>query len=93
MDKTLYLDCFSGISGDMMVGALLDAGLDLEYLTGELKKINLDGYEIRKYPVMAGAITDSIGRANVIKKIKLQQKFNSIIKNVNNAQNGRNIEI
>jgi len=37
--KTLYFDCFSGISGDMTIGALLDLGLDLNYLRAELQKL------------------------------------------------------
>lgn len=45
--KILYYDCFSGISGDMNLGALLDLGLDFEYLKGELKKLPLSGYEIK----------------------------------------------
>ena len=44
--KTAYIDCFSGISGDMFLAAMIDAGLDLEYLKKELKKLNLTGYEI-----------------------------------------------
>ena len=44
--KTAYIDCFSGISGDMFLAAMIDAGLDLEYLKKELKKLNLKGYEI-----------------------------------------------
>lgn len=44
--RILYFDCFSGISGDMTLGALLDLGLDKELLLGELKKLNLDGYHI-----------------------------------------------
>jgi hypothetical protein len=40
--KTLYFDCFSGISGDMTIGALLDAGADFERLEAELKKLHLD---------------------------------------------------
>jgi uncharacterized protein (TIGR00299 family) protein len=44
--KTLYFDCFSGISGDMTIGALLDLGVDLEYLRAELQKLHLDGYRI-----------------------------------------------
>jgi uncharacterized protein (TIGR00299 family) protein len=44
--KTLYLDIFSGISGDMFVGALLDLGADFRELERELKKLRLDGYHL-----------------------------------------------
>ena len=47
MNKKLYLECFSGISGDMLVAALLDLGADWEYLTSSLKKLNLTGYEVK----------------------------------------------
>ncbi len=43
----LYLDCFSGISGDMMVGALIDLGVDLEDLKGALRELGIFGYSIR----------------------------------------------
>jgi len=45
--KTLYLDIFSGISGDMFIGALLDLGVDVRKLEHELKKLKLDGYHLR----------------------------------------------
>ncbi|MCD4669990.1 MAG: nickel pincer cofactor biosynthesis protein LarC, partial [Actinomycetia bacterium] len=57
MEKILYLDCFSGISGDMMIGALLDAGLDIGYLSGELDKLGLKGYRLKKSNVTAGVIS------------------------------------
>ncbi len=44
--KTLYLDIFSGISGDMFLGALIDLGLDLHKLEHELEKLHLPGYHL-----------------------------------------------
>jgi uncharacterized protein (TIGR00299 family) protein len=44
--KTLYLDIFSGISGDMFLGALIDLGVDVRILERELKKLKLDGYHL-----------------------------------------------
>ncbi len=45
--KTLYLDIFSGISGDMFLGAMLDLGVDFHQLEHELAKLPLDGYHLR----------------------------------------------
>lgn len=47
MSKTLYLECCSGISGDMMTAALLDLGADEEVLRKALKSLPVDGYEIK----------------------------------------------
>lgn len=44
--KTLYLDIFSGISGDMFIGALIDLGMDPAQFLQELKKLPLDGYHL-----------------------------------------------
>jgi len=45
--KTLYYDCFAGISGDMAVGALIDLGADVSTLEAGLKHLPLSGYELR----------------------------------------------
>ncbi len=44
--KTAYLDCFSGISGDMFLGALLDAGLQFDALKRILATLPLEGYAL-----------------------------------------------
>ncbi len=46
-DKLLYLECYSGISGDMTVGALLDLGAREEILRRELAKLPVAGYELK----------------------------------------------
>jgi pyridinium-3,5-bisthiocarboxylic acid mononucleotide nickel chelatase len=44
--KTISYDCFSGISGDMNLGAMIDLGVDKTYLIEELNKLNLPGWEL-----------------------------------------------
>lgn len=44
--RVAYFDCFSGISGDMILGALLDVGLDLEVLTSRLSRLPLQGWRL-----------------------------------------------
>jgi hypothetical protein len=44
--KILYLDIFSGISGDMFIGALLDLGVDAHRFEHELEKLKLEGYHL-----------------------------------------------
>jgi len=45
--RTLYFDCFSGISGDMAVGALLDIGADEKVLIEGLNQLKVDGYTVK----------------------------------------------
>lgn len=44
--RAVYLDCFSGISGNMLLGALIDAGIPEDELHSELAKLPIHGYEI-----------------------------------------------
>ena len=44
--RILYYDCFSGISGDMNLGAMIDLGIDKDFLISELNKLNLKGWEL-----------------------------------------------
>lgn len=46
-EKILYYDCFSGISGDMNLGAMIDIGVPKGYIITELEKLALSGYELR----------------------------------------------
>lgn len=52
----IFLDCFAGISGDMMLGALLDAGAPLDELLAGLQTMPLKGWDLRAERVRKGAI-------------------------------------
>ncbi len=55
--KIAYFDCFSGISGDMVLGALMDAGCDLARLEAELRRLPVTGWKISAQKVKRGALT------------------------------------
>jgi len=56
MTRVAYLDCPSGVSGDMLLGAMLDAGLDLDSLRAALAALPLAGYTLEADPVVRGAL-------------------------------------
>ncbi len=57
--KIAYFDCFSGASGDMILGALLDAGLPLEHLQNELAKLSLSHYDLQVVKVVKRGLSGS----------------------------------
>lgn len=52
----LYFDCFSGISGDMALGALLDCGVPLDELRAGLASLPVSGWDIQAQPVLVSGI-------------------------------------
>jgi pyridinium-3,5-bisthiocarboxylic acid mononucleotide nickel chelatase len=54
--RMVYFDCFAGVSGDMIIGALLDLGVDLEALKQQLSSLGLDRYEISTRRVQRNSI-------------------------------------
>ena len=57
-----YFDCFSGIAGDMILGALIDLGFDINILKEEIRKLHISGYsidvkKIQKNSIIASDVT------------------------------------
>jgi len=58
--RLAYFDCFSGISGNMVLGALLDAGLELDALKEALAGLRISGYEIKARKVKRRGIVGTL---------------------------------
>jgi uncharacterized protein (TIGR00299 family) protein len=56
LSKLLFVDCFSGASGDMLLGALIDAGLPLDALRAAIGSLAVDGVVLRTDRVRRGGI-------------------------------------
>jgi len=56
-ERIIYFDCFSGISGDMILGALVDLGVDLKTIRKSLGALALKGYRIKSRRVKRGGIS------------------------------------
>ncbi|MCP4230409.1 MAG: nickel pincer cofactor biosynthesis protein LarC [bacterium] len=66
--KIAYFDCFSGISGDMIIGALLDTGQDIAALRAELDKLGLSGFSVDSRKVEKNGILGTKFDVNVPEK-------------------------
>jgi pyridinium-3,5-bisthiocarboxylic acid mononucleotide nickel chelatase len=70
MPRAVYFDCFSGASGDMLLGALLDAGLDLDALRAALERLNVHGWRLEADNVQQHGLHGT--RAKVVLQIRDQ---------------------
>jgi pyridinium-3,5-bisthiocarboxylic acid mononucleotide nickel chelatase len=83
--KLAYFDCFSGISGDMTLGALIDAGCDLAQLRAELGSLQVPGWELSAEKVWKSGMAATYVRV----KTEDQQKhrsLNAILEILRNSQ-------
>ncbi len=87
-----YLDCFSGISGDMAIAAFLDAGLRLSVLSRELKKLKIKGYEIKMRRVMRGKIAGTKFDCIKTKEHAGHRKLEDIIAIINRSSLGPRVK-
>ncbi|MBM7616362.1 nickel pincer cofactor biosynthesis protein LarC [Alkaliphilus hydrothermalis] len=64
--KVLYFDCFSGISGDMFLGAMLDIGVKEEYLRQQLDLLKVSGYQLKVYSDERKGITGTRAKVQLV---------------------------
>ncbi len=72
--KLAYFDCFSGISGDMTLGALIDAGCSADVLRSELQSLEVPGWELTTEKVWKNGMSATQVRV----KTEDQQKHRSL---------------
>lgn len=75
----LYIDCFSGIAGDMLLGALLDAGLALDVLQAQLATLDLDGYRLEVRSQQSYGITGTKLDVVVDEAVQPERRLRDIV--------------
>ncbi|VAX25306.1 hypothetical protein MNBD_NITROSPINAE02-658 [hydrothermal vent metagenome] len=79
--KIIHFDCFSGISGDMTLGAFIDAGMPIGKLRGELEKLKVDGYTLSAKKVMKCGITGTKATVRIKKTMPARdRRYKDIVK-------------
>jgi uncharacterized protein (TIGR00299 family) protein len=92
MMKIAYLDCFSGVSGDMFLGALLDAGLSFEELKRGLSSLPIDGYNLEMKQEMKGSLSATRFVVNVEKEGHTHRHLEDIRKIIRAGSLSRNVQ-
>jgi pyridinium-3,5-bisthiocarboxylic acid mononucleotide nickel chelatase len=87
-----YFDCFSGISGDMTLGALVDAGVSIDVLRSELAKLNLPGYELKAEKVTRSGIAATKVHVLIEKKDHVSRHLSDITAIISGSSIGASIK-
>ncbi len=84
-EKVLYFDCYSGISGDMTLGALLDLGVELERLQDILTGLKLGGYCLEAEKVNRGGIAGTRVLVGLDDSPPVERRLSDIIRLIDDA--------
>ena len=87
--KIAYFDCFAGVSGDMILGALIDAGWDVENLALELKKLKISGYKIGARKVAKKGIASTKVTVQILEQ-NVERKLRDIVSIIDQSDLGDN---
>jgi uncharacterized protein (TIGR00299 family) protein len=90
--RILYLDCFSGISGDMCLAALIDAGVDQNILRGELRKIPLQHWDLNFSKENSYGITGTRAKVTIGNGRQPHRHFTDIIKIIRDSSLPENVK-
>ncbi|MBU2534548.1 MAG: nickel pincer cofactor biosynthesis protein LarC [Chloroflexi bacterium] len=83
--KIAYFDCFSGVSGDMILGALIDAGLDIRELESELGKLKISGYKIKAEKTVRKGISGTKFSVDIIEQ-NARRRLKDIVEIVDQSE-------
>jgi uncharacterized protein (TIGR00299 family) protein len=83
--KTAYFDCFSGISGDMCLGALVSAGIDFDLLKEELSRLPVGGYELSWEKVRRNGIAAASVRVKLLEMDQPERRLADIIRIIDSS--------
>jgi uncharacterized protein (TIGR00299 family) protein len=90
--RIAYFDCFSGASGDMILGSMIDAGLSPRRLREELKKVSIPGVRLNVGKVLKGGISATrvivVGR----KEERSHRNLNEMLKIVERSHLGSEVK-
>lgn len=89
--KLAYFDCFSGISGDMTLGALVDAGCAVENLRGELRGLAVPGWELDAEKVWKNGMAATFVRVKTEDQTK-HRSLNAILEIIEKSQLGAGVK-
>jgi pyridinium-3,5-bisthiocarboxylic acid mononucleotide nickel chelatase len=93
--KTLYFDCFAGASGDMILGAMVAAGVDSNYLREQLSLLHVEGFSINFETVNRSGLSATYARVETVHEHKHRHlsDIKQIIESSDLAENVKQLSV
>lgn len=89
--RTLYFDCFAGVSGDMILGAMVAAGVDPKRLAEQLSLLGVDGFEVDFANVNRSGISATHARVHTAPE-HVHRHLSDILKIINESRLSDNVK-